>query len=143
MELQVLSGITLDDIVQNPDNFPDEIIAASISVLKTIAGDLAEKRKLIEGRLIDRMQKDGASKLPFIAADGAEHMLTLKKGKMEVAVDDADQIITEAGFNALEFGKYEYVPSWTKSKEKAKLGGAAKDIVDKIFSEGKQSISIN
>ncbi len=129
-----------DDIILNPDNFPEEQVAAEISRLKNINYRIWEAQKKLENNLIERMEKEGATKLPIINEQGQGMTITLKPGKRECKDKQVEDIYKGAGFDPLEIGKYEFVPSWSRAKKVRKLGGYKKDLIDELFKENKKTL---
>jgi len=142
MELQVLSGITLNDVLSDPEA-SDEIVVAAVDVLNDMSRQLRDAKTLLQGRIIERMTKDNATKLPFIASGGVQKVATLKSGSMECKRDDADEFYKQNGFDPLEIGKYIFEPSWTKAKEARKMGGTKQLAIDELFKAGNSSIKID
>jgi hypothetical protein len=142
MELELLTGLTLDDVVKDIDA-PDEIILAAVDVLSEMSRKIYEAKTLLQGRIIERMQRDNATKMPFVAQDGITKICTLKPGSMESKMPDADIYYKEQGFDPLEIGAYVYKPSWTKAKEMRKMGGVKQLAIDEIFKAGSPTLKID
>lgn len=141
MELQVLSGINLKDIIADP-NTPDEVCAAAVTVLDDMARQIREAKTLIAGRLTEHMTSENATKLKFRGPNGDDLVVTLKTGATKCEAKDADERYRQYGFDPLEIGSYKFEPSWSKAKEARKLGGDKQLIIDELFKAGKPSIEI-
>jgi len=142
MDLQILSGINLHDIVNNKE-ISDEIIIAAIDRLNDYSKQLRDAKTLLQGRIIERMKYDNATKLPFISSDGLEKIATLSSGKIECNNKNADKLYAEKGFNTLEIGDYIFRPSWSKAKEARKVGGENQKIIDDLFKSGEPHLKID
>ena len=141
MELQVLSGLTLNDVI-NDLEAPDEVVGAAVDVLNDMSKRLRDAKMVLQGRLIDRMTKENATKFPFVSSTGIQKIATLKAGAMECDRDDADEFYTQNGFDPHEIGKYVFEPSWSKAKEARKMGGTKQLAIDELFKLGKPSLKI-
>ena len=141
-ELQIkVAGEKLQDIIKKPNDYPEEIVAISFDTIKRIRSQLYEMQFILENNLVTRMEKDKSTKL--LLKDGeVERIATLKAGKMECKDKDADNTYANAGFDPLEIGKYVFKPVWSQAKEAMKFGGEKKEIIEKLFKEGKKSIEI-
>ena len=136
-----IAGVGIQDIIQKPNDFPEEVVAVSLDAIRRIRSKLYEPQVLLENNLITRMEKDNSTKLLLKDGDN-ERVGTLKSGKMECKEKDVDITYKDAGFDPLEIGKYIFKPEWSKAKEARKYGGSKKEIIEKVFKEGKKSIEI-
>ena len=139
--VETVNGISLRDVINTPAEYNDEVLGAAIETLNEYSRQLREAKVRLEGHLAHSMKQDGATKLIFMSADGSQRKLTLNKGKMEASTD-ADEIYKKHGFDPLEIGEYKYVASWSKAKEARKLGGEKQLVIDEIFKEGKEKLTI-
>lgn len=140
-ELQI-SGIDLKAIKENPSNYPEEVVAAALTLCKKYMADLYETKVRLEGNIINRMTEDGATKLIYKDVSGDDKTITLSAPKMECKEKQADIAYKAAGFDPIEIGSFEFKPSWTKAKQAEKFGGAKKEIINKLFQAGKRGITI-
>ena len=140
--LLILStAIKIQDIIDSPEKYDEETKAAGLLTIKLFLSRLYESKKIIEGRLIESMDADGATKLKFLL-DGEEHIATLTAGKIDCKNKTADKVYKSAGFEPLEIGSYKYEPSWTKAKNARKLGGDKQRIIDQLFTAGEKILKI-
>lgn len=142
MQLDFGRGITLQDVTMNPDKYEPEVQAAFFDAVKSVQAQLREAQQILEAHLLKTMTDENATKLIFKSMGGQELVATRKKGAVKCDAKNADEIIKAAGHDPLAIGTYEYKPSWTKAKEHRKLGGDIQVIIDDLFKEGKESISI-
>lgn len=134
---------SLQDVIENPEDYEIEICATSLGLLKDINRKLYEYQKNLEARIIQEMEKDEATKLKYVNTIGEEMILTLKPGSMKQAVDNADEVIREHGFDPNEFGDYQYkLLTWSKLKNAEKLGGEIKKLINKLYVRGKKTLVI-
>ena len=133
---------TLLDVIKNPENYEIEICATSYDLLKDMAKQIRELQKGVEIRIMSEMIEDEATKLKFVSIDGTSKVATLSDGPMK-AVDNSFEVIRESGFDPDKFGNFEYkLLSWSKLKETRKLGGAVKDLIDKLYVRGRKTIKL-
>lgn len=137
-----VQGQTLADVMMNPDNYPDEILAAYVDVTIAMSAQIREARTIIEANLLKRMNDDNATKMMFKGIDGRDLVATRKKGAVKCEAKDADEQVKAHGFDPLMIGDYKFSPSWSKAKEARKLGGDMQIIIDDMFKEGRESITI-
>ena len=134
---------TIWDVVENPEKYEIEICATSLDVLKNVGKQLYNLQKNVEIRIMEEMIKDDATKLNFMDVAGESKVLTLKPGPMKQTVDNAEDVIKDNDFDPNQLGDYQYkLFPWSKMKEMQKLGGAVKDLIDKLYVRGKRSLSI-
>ena len=129
-------------ICENPSTYPEELLGAALNVVKDMQAQLREAKIHVEGVLLEKMQKENASKLPFIGVDGKNYMATVKSGAVECKDKTADMAYQNAGFDPREIGEYIFKPSWTKAKEARKLGGEKQLLIDELFRAGAPSLDI-
>lgn len=137
-----VQGQTLQDVSMNPDKYPVEIVAAYIDAVNMVNQQLREAKIQLEANLLKRMDDDNATKMIFKSIDGRELVATRKKGAVKCDAKDADEIVKAHGFDPLTIGKYEFKPSWSKANEAWKLGGDLQVLIDDLFKEGRESITI-
>ena len=130
------------DVIMNPAEYPDEVLAVAIDGMKDVSRQLYEARVRVENTLIDRMKRENATKLDFLGKGGQRFRLTLKSGSMTCTDKTADEIYRGAGFDPLEIGEYVFKPSWSKAKEARKFGGDKQIIIDDLFKAGNPSLDI-
>jgi hypothetical protein len=136
------TGATLQDVAMKPEAYPAEIKGAYLDVIKAMKSQLREVEQIIEAHLLTEMVHDNATKMVFKSIDGRDMVATRKKGAVKCESKDADEQYKASGFNPLEIGDYKFSPSWTKAKEARKLGGDKQLIIDEMFKESKESITI-
>ncbi len=138
MEIAKINDIIVySDVTKNPDDYQDEVVAVATDALKVLSAQIREAQTKLNNNLIQRMEKSGATKLPYVDSSGDYKEKTLYNGK--ISPDDTfEQEWTDAGFDPNEVGKYEYKPSWSKAKKSMKVGGDKKKIIEKHFREGKK-----
>ena len=139
MELQIKNDFL--DILENPDNYPEEVIAAGIDSIRSLVRQVYDAKRRLEKNLIDRMTEDEATKMCFIDAQGEAKEITLSKGAMN-ADKALENAYRQAGFNCEEIGDYVFKPSWLKSKKALKFGGNKKKIIETYFQEGPKTLKI-
>lgn len=143
MELQTtIQGTNVFDVIENPANYPDELLAATFDVIKIMSSQVRDASKKLEGHIMNRMKIDGAKKLEFVGHDGTPLVIKLRAGSQICEAKDADAQISAAGFDPLEFGRYVYEPKWSLAKEQAALGGPKKELVERLFSAKPDSLII-
>lgn len=134
---------TMLDVIEHPENYEVDVCAAAFGLLKDISRKVYDLQKNVEYRIIMDMEKDEATKLNYINAVGENKVITLKDGPMKQAVDNAEEVIQEAGFDPKQFGDYMFkVMPWGKLKNMRKLGGEIKELIDKLYVRGKKTITI-
>jgi len=138
-----LDGFSINEIIGNIDDYPDESVLAAFDFIKKIDSELREKKLYLSKVLIDRMEADQSTKTQFIDVNGEKKMATLKKGVMRCDHKEADMKYKEAGFDPLEIGEYIFKPIWSKAKNAIKFGGEKKKILEKLFEETSKSIEID
>lgn len=139
MELQILNDVA--DIIERPDNYPVEQVAAVYEAITGIASQIREAQARLKGRIIKNMKEDNATKL-FFKSGERELVATLSAGSKK-SVKDADVEFEKAGFSPLEIGSYEFKPSWSKAKSVMKVGGPKRELIEKIFIDGEPTIVID
>lgn len=145
MDIIVKEGLTIDYIKANANNLPEEVVGAGLDVLKNIKAQIRDAELTMSASLIRRMREENATKLPFIGVDGKEKVLTVKKGAMKLnpAIKNWEDYITQAGFAPEMFGQYKFSPDpWNVAKEKRKVGGNTQLLCDEMYIEGQPSITI-
>lgn len=129
-------------ICERPTDYPEELLGAALSVVSDMQAQLREARVHVEGVLIERMQKENATKLAFRGMDGRDYKATVKSGAVTCKDKDAAERYADAGFQPEEIGEYIFKPSWTKAKEARKFGGDKQLIIDELFKQGAASLEI-
>ncbi|MFA5423950.1 MAG: hypothetical protein WC374_08850 [Phycisphaerae bacterium] len=137
-----IEGQTLQDVAMNPDNYPEEIVAAYMDAVNMVNQQLREAKIQLEANILKRMTNDNATKMIFKSIDGCELVATRKKGAVKCEARDADEVMKQHGFQPGMIGDYKFVPSWSKAKEASKLGGDIQVLIDDMFKEQKESITI-
>ena len=137
-----VQGQTLQDVAMNPGNYPVEILAAYIDATGEVTRQIREAKIMLEANLLKRMESDNATKLMFKSVDGRDLIATRKKGAVKCEVKDADEVVKSHGFDPIQIGDYKFSPSWSKAKEARKLGGDIQLIIDEMFKEQRESITI-
>jgi|GEM_PF-1537982 len=140
---RTIQGLDIDDVICNPSAYEPEIVLAVIDSANDIARQVREVKMRLEGDILIRMKKEGATKWTFKDINGEERRATLKKGPMKCELKEADENYRMFGFDPLEIGEYVFKPSWSKAKEARKVGGEKQQIIDTMFVEGKESIFID
>ena len=138
-----VQGQTLKDVMMNPEKYPVEIQAAYYDAIKAAKAQLREAEQILEEHILKVMADDNATKLIFKGVDGRELVATKKKGAVKCEAKDADKIMKQHGFQEGMIGSYEFKTSWSKAKEARKLGGDIQVIIDDLFKEGKETITID
>ena len=141
MQLQVLEGITLEQILSDPE-MQEEIVIAAIDVLTEASRQLREAKMVLTGRILAKMKADNATKMLFVGRDGEQKVATRTNGSMGCSNKYADEAYKAAGFDPLEIGKYVFEPSWTKAKEARKVGGLKQQTIDSLFQAESEYIKI-
>ena len=145
LSVQIEGALTLTELGNNPNNYPEEVVAAGFDVIKDIEAQLRIYKQNMTANMIHRMNKDNATKLKFINTRGEERTLTLKKGSMKLNTDikDYDKYIEKAGFVPEMLGKMIFQPfPWKEMKEIRKQGGELQVLIDEIYKEGQPSLTI-
>ena len=145
MDIIVKEGLSINDILMNMDNFPEEVVAAGLDVLGNMEKQIRDKKQTMNANLIRRLQEENATKLPFIGVDGKEKVLTVKKGSMKLnpGIKNWEEFITQAGFTPDMLGEYKFSPlGWKDIKEIRKQGGNIQLLCDEMYREGQPSIVI-
>ncbi len=124
--------LSIQSIIKDIDNYNDEVLAAVIDEIKTIQSKFREANLILSENLKNRMIKDDATKLFYLDNNGEKRTVTLMNGKVEPD-KNAENIYLEAGFDPDEIGEYVFKPVWSKARQAMKLGGAKKEIIEKIF----------
>lgn len=140
-----LAGLgSLSEIIDNIDNYPIEVKAVVLDVLRDMNSQIYEKKRFVESKIIQDMQADNATKELFVGSDGIKKIMTLKSGSMkaEMKSDEVVNLWVKSGFNINELGNFEFKPSWSKAREQRKFGGEKQNLIDKIFKSGISSIEI-
>ncbi|PKL19544.1 MAG: hypothetical protein CVV49_00475 [Spirochaetae bacterium HGW-Spirochaetae-5] len=140
-----INNVTLSDLGNNPNTFPEEVICAGLDVIKDIKLKLREIEQNMTANLINRMREDNATKIRFINPRGEERTLTLKNAspKLNGDIKDPEVFIRNSGFIPEALGEYKFVPfSWGKIKELRKQGGNIQLVCDELYKAGQPSIEI-
>ena len=134
---------TMWDVIENPGEYEIEICATAYTLIKDINRKLYEVQKNVEARILSEMHTDDASKLHYVNIAGDAQTLTIKQGAMKLTVTNPEEMIKDAGFDPNQLGSYVFkLLPWSKLKETRKLGGAIKELIDKLYVRGKQSLTI-
>lgn len=134
---------TMWDVIENPGDYEIEICATAYTLIKDINRKLYEVQKNVEARILTEMHMDDASKLNYVDVAGDVKVMTVKQGAMKLAITNPEEMIKDAGFDPNQLGSYVFkLLPWSKLKETRKLGGAIKDLIDKLYIRGKQSLTI-
>ena len=145
LQIPIEGTLTLAELGNNPNTYPEEVVAAGLDVIKNIKAQLKYYEQNMSVNLAGRMIKDNATKLIFIGTDGKEHTLTLKKGSMKLNTDikDYDKYIERAGFVPEQLGRMIFQPfPWKDMKEKRKQGGELQVLIDELYKEGQPSLTV-
>lgn len=145
LQIPIEGTLTLAELGNNPNTYPEEVVAAGFDVIKELEAQLRIYKQNMTANMIHRMNKDNATKLKFINTKGEERTLTLKKGSMKLNTDikDYDKYIEKAGFVPEMLGKMIFQPfPWKEMKEIRKQGGELQVLVDEIYKEGQPSLTI-
>ena len=145
LQIPIEGTLTLTELGNNPNNFPEEVVAAGFDVIKEVEAQLRIYKQNMTANMIHRMTKDNATKLKFINTKGEERTLTLKKGSMKLNTDikDYDKYIEKAGFVFEMLGRMIFQPlPWKEMKEIRKQGGELQVLVDEIYKEGQPSLTV-
>jgi len=141
LEIQ-MDGFSINEIIKNVDDYPDESVLAAFDFIKKIDSELREKKLYLSKVLIDRMTEDQSTKTQFADVNGEKKIATLKNGVMRCDHKNVDMEYKNAGFDPLEIGEYIFKPVWSKAKNAIKFGGEKKKILEQLFKEGSKSIEI-
>ena len=145
LQIPIEGTLTLAELGNNPNTYPEEVVAAGFDVIKDIEAQLRIYKQNMTANMIHRMNNDNATKLKFINTRGEERTLTLKKGSMKLNTDikDYDKYIEKAGFVPEMLGRMIFQPfPWKEMKEIRKQGGELQVLVDEIYKEGQPSLTI-
>jgi hypothetical protein len=148
MELtqQQIDNLSLVDIANNPNNYPEEIICLSIDLISDLERQLKDAKRNITENIIVRMKKNNATKIPFAdRTTGELKTLTLKTStpKLNTAIKDYESYIKQNGFEPLDLGEVKFIPyGWSKIKEIRKQGGEIQVLCDELYQEGNPSVEI-
>ncbi len=138
------AGLKISEIIKNPDNYDVELCGTVFDLIKDMSRQLYEAQKRIEGRILTEMEHDEATKLRYINVSGEEKTITVKEGSLKEGTKDPEQVIKDNGYDPNQFGSYVFkLNSWSKLKEKRKLGGDLKALIDLLFTRGKKSLTIS
>jgi len=146
MKLEKINNIDVNDIVKCPDNYPTELKSVVLENLKLYSRQLYGHIQNLNFNLIKEMEIDEATKIQYINQNDETMFITLKNGSYECKLkpDEVERIIKDAGFDPIEFGEYSFkLYPWSQLKSKVKLGGAVKDLIEKLYLRGKKSLSIS
>ena len=139
MELQLKNDF--QDILEKPDNYQIEVVAAGLESIKVLNNQVYEAKKILEKNILDRMESTESSKMAFIDTDGNAREITVSKGKMT-----ADKALVDAyiknGFDPEEIANLVHVPSRSKCKKAMKYGGKKKQIIEAYFKEGNKTLKV-
>ena len=145
LQIPIEGSLTLHELGNNPNTYPEEVVAAGLDVIKNMEAQLREYKQNMTANMIARMNNDNATKLKFINTRGEERTLTLKKGSMKLNTDikDYDKYIEKAGFVPEMLGKMIFQPfPWKEMKEIRKQGGELQVLVDELYKEGQPSLTV-
>ena len=145
LQIPIEGTLTLAELGNNPNTYPEEVVAAGFDVIKDIEAQLRIYKQNMTANMIHRMNNDNATKLKFINTRGEERTLTLKKGSMKLNTDikDYDKYIEKAGFVPEMLGRMIFQPfPWKEMKEIRKQGGELQVLVDEIYKEGQPSLTV-
>lgn len=141
--IEKVNGVNINDVITRPEAYPEEVIGAAVDVIVEMSRQIREAEVRLKGHIIEKMKHDNATKLMFVSNDGGNKMITLKSGSMQCENKDADMVYKKHGFDPMEIGEYVFKPSWSKAKEARKFGGDKQLVIDELFKNGKQSITIS
>lgn len=145
LQIPIEGTLTLAELGNNPNTYPEEVVAAGFDVIKELEAQLRIYKQNMTANMIHRMTKDNATKLKFINTKGEERTLTLKKGSMKLNTDikDYDKYIEKAGFVPEMLGRMIFQPfPWKEMKEIRKQGGELQVLVDELYKEGQPSLTV-
>ena len=145
MKLEKINDIDINDIVKCPDNYPTELKSVVLENLKIYSRQLYGHIQNLTISLMKEMEVDEATKIQYINQKNETMFVTLKNGSYECKLkpDEIERIIKDAGFDPIEFGEYSFkLDTWSQLKSKVKLGGAVKDLIEKLYTRGKKSLSV-
>ena len=145
LQIPIEGTLTLHELGNNPNTYPEEVVAAGLDVIKNMEAQLREYKQNMTANMIHRMNNDNATKLKFINTKGEEKTLTLKKGSMKLNtnIKDYDKYIEKAGYVPEMLGKMIFQPfPWKEMKEIRKQGGELQVLIDEIYKEGQQSLTV-
>ena len=145
LQIPIEGTLTLAELGNNPNTYPEEVVAAGFDVIKELEAQLRIYKQNMTANMIHRMNKDNATKLKFINTRGEERTLTLKKGSMKLNTDikDYDKYIEKAGFVPEMLGRMIFQPfPWKEMKEIRKQGGELQVLVDELYKEGQPSLTV-
>ncbi len=145
LQIPIEGNLTLHELGNNPNTFPEEVCAAGLDVIKVLEAQIKFYKQNITANMIQRMNNDNATKLKFINTRGEEKTLTLKNGSMKLNTDikDYDKYIEKAGYVPEMLGKMIFQPfPWKEMKEIRKQGGELQVLVDELYKEGQSSLTI-
>lgn len=137
-----INDINIEDIVISPHDYSDELVTATIDVLNDMSRQIKYAKYKLSTHIKSEMTKSNSTKMKIIGNDGVSKTATLKNGAMECKNKNADLIYRKAGFDPLEIGSFEFVPSWSRAKEARKFGGKKKEIIDLLFIESGKILEI-
>lgn len=132
----------INDIIENPSNYPIEAVGAAIDVIKRLSKKVWEKEREMTAYIIGKMQEDNSTKLPIKGVDGVDKMITLVEATPKCEIKHAALQYCDAGFDVNEIGEYVFKPSWTRAKSARKFGGEKQAIIDRLFTRGNPVIKI-
>ncbi len=144
--INVIGNLTLNDIGANPNDYPEEVVAAGFDVIREMESKIREYKQNITGCLLRRMGQDNATKLIFLDVKGNKKTLTIKKGamKLNTAIKNPEEFIRKSGFEPEMLGSYKFVPhSWGEIKEVRKQGGELQVLCDELYKEGQPSLQVD
>ena len=144
-EIKIIGSLTLAEVGSNPNTYPEEVVAASLKLVKDMEAQLREYKQNMQANMIRRMESDNATKLKFIDVQGNESILTLKKGSMKPnpAIKDPETFIRQNGFDPGQLGQYGFILlPWKEIKEIRKQGGNLQIICDELYKESAPSLVV-
>lgn len=140
-----VENVTLEDIGNDPNTYPEEVIGAALDVMINMERRIRELKGNMTANILARMQKDNATKLLFCDTKGEEKTLTIKNAtpKLNPAIKDVEAFIVKSGFAPAMLGEVKFVPyGWSVMKEKRKQGADIQLLIDELYVAGNPSIEI-
>jgi len=141
----VFDNVTILDVLNNPNNYPEETICKVIDLVSDMSRSLKEAKENLTGNLIRRMREDNATKRLFYNSLGVQKTATLKTTTptLNKAIKNIEGFIKNAGFEPEQLGEYKFVPhGWSIMKEIRKQGGDIQVLCDELYPEGSPTLEI-
>jgi len=129
------------DIIKNPENYPVETVGIVYLKIKKLNSNIYETQKKLEHFIFNNMIADNATKM-ILKENNNNIEFNIVNGKVAFK-DGIDVELAMNGFDPNKYGKFEYIPSWTKIKEARKLGGELKEIIDEFIIDCEKKLSIS